>query len=588
MEYTNSNVDSEISALTNNDCHNIPGEKPLSPILNSAGLGASRRNLIKKRTKLKKTRVNLCERFRKEILSNQSPEIENIALLKNSSLVLDQLSEINSIDELAEVDRARKKFYNLITANTDRDFCFKMPSPVPKPKKVMQQMESSTNITNSLDLEDIVQENICLHLNSATIQSNKIGFQTAGGHKVEIPDGQLEKQMHLFDDILLRRQTTGKRDNKYNFLRKPNNLNNCITKTADLKLSKSFNISHHMPDISDTQLVTEAEKIMLHNNLDNITRIPKSEQFYGFHYDEITKSYEMHRNFVKSYQDFLKGQTQEKSQCIDNINYRKRQLDDIAAPESKRIRTEFDMDDKEKYSSNNGILNNISRGFSTASGKLLAISQKSLEKANKIFEEISSDLDPIKNRNETDSLLKVASLKDKNSSTGITYSTSSRKCIDVSENSLIHSNKISKEISSHQCHKIRYSSTGFSTASEKPINVSEKALKMADNIFNELNNESSSNTLIAIDNGFSKASKKILDGSENSLQAQNEISENFDISSLGQPDKIEKHSNIITKDSKEINPLRFDKNGFISTGFSTASKKPINVSESSLKKQIIF
>ncbi|XP_046391019.1 breast cancer type 2 susceptibility protein homolog [Ischnura elegans] len=251
-------------------------------------------------------------------------------------------------------------------------------------------------------------------------------------------------------------------------------------------------------------------------------------------------------------------------------------------------------------------------GFSTASGNKVAVSESALDKARKLFSEEMDTQDCAKGlssassgkmNNPPNAFSKVKNASGGFSTPGTSglpgFSSASGKKISVSEKSLAQARKLfADEVDdvtvSNDTTPLRSDTPGFSTASGKKVAVSESSLDKARQLFSEdLNTQDCSKGLSSASSGkmnnppnafskvknasggFSTPGTSLLPGFSSASGKKISVSEK----SLAQARKLFADEVDDVTVSNDTTPLRSD-----TPGFSTASGKKVAVSESSLDK----
>ena len=223
-------------------------------------------------------------------------------------------------------------------------------------------------------------------------------------------------------------------------------------------------------------------------------------------------------------------------------------------------------------------------GFSTASGKEISISEKSLSEVLKILGDVESEgqQSTEKKTNEEHEIpYSTAAVKD--SSVGFT--TASGNSVAVSEASIQKAKRFLSDKENDDCSKegtslSKISNFGFSTAAGNEIAVSEESLKKARKILNEVDNEGHQSERKAVSKkhnflcstpsvenkpvGFATASGKNVTVSEASIQKARTL--------------------LSDKQSVYCSEVGTTVGRIPKYGFSTASGKEISISKESLKK----
>ncbi|XP_029168135.1 breast cancer type 2 susceptibility protein homolog [Nylanderia fulva] len=246
--------------------------------------------------------------------------------------------------------------------------------------------------------------------------------------------------------------------------------------------------------------------------------------------------------------------------------------------------------------------------FSTAGGKPISISEKSLAKAKKLLVDESEKENDISIKHSENSFTNMNSMQP-NDMTSTLFSTAGGKPINISEKSLVKAKKLlADEAENKNDMLIKYpeksltdvnsmesnnmTSTLFSTADGKPINISEKSLAKAKKLladeaekkndvsikypeksFTDVNSMESNNMTSTL---FSTAGGKPINISEKSLAKAKKLL----------ADEAEKKNDVSIKYPEksftDVNSM--ESNNMTSTLFSTAGGKSINISEKSLAK----
>ncbi|XP_069046248.1 breast cancer type 2 susceptibility protein isoform X2 [Lepisosteus oculatus] len=248
-------------------------------------------------------------------------------------------------------------------------------------------------------------------------------------------------------------------------------------------------------------------------------------------------------------------------------------------------------------------LEKFSCGFSTASGNKVSVSEKALQEARNLL----NNIDEIENTKPDVKATSSAENLQVKSSCG--FSTASGTRIPVSEKGLQKAKTVLKEYddtpdsnvgaeikgetvefkNSVAQKKLEKFSCGFSTASGNKVSVSEKALQEARNLLNEFNEientnsdvkatSSAENLQVKSSCGFSTASGARIPVSEKGLQKAKTVLKEYDDTPDSNVGAEIKGETVRRKSSIVQNNL-----GKVSCGFSTASGKTVSVCEKALQ-----
>ncbi|XP_018571533.1 breast cancer type 2 susceptibility protein-like isoform X2 [Anoplophora glabripennis] len=309
---------------------------------------------------------------------------------------------------------------------------------------------------------------------------------------------------------------------------------NACKEGNNLKTTKddTFSLTQAICDsgISNTQII---------NAFDNILHpVEKDEDFRGFTRADIKESCTKLLNMNNSIEHSLRGFSRKRKRSksyLDNYIYNREERKsekDIFAPRKKQRNSENTLNDV-KSKDNLLVTNNNSRGFASASGKPITISEKYLKDAEAIFNNVEFSLCQDKLMLEIEDFSKN---KVVNNNSCMNFQKASGKSINISENSL----RKAKNIFDHL--DVDISNKKFnneSVVSELTVQSKENE-KKSEHFSNDTQNPfifCNNDVKQSINIGFSKASGREVNISENALNKVKNIFDNLNIDSLTNDDQ---------------------------------------------------
>ncbi|CAG9855778.1 unnamed protein product [Phyllotreta striolata] len=530
--------------------------KQLSPTLNSSRLSSFRRTRRKFKEKPAKRLVDV------------KPEPENVTntleLSEKPFSFRTDLNSIDSLDSLEEIEKNRNLAYKLLLNNKKSDSSFtnkRLTSPVHNDDKTKNSTQPPVNLGNDSSTTtdcDNLWEKISSHQPSPINLPTSSNFQTANGTAIHISREAAEKHSKLLEGVLNSNHCTS-RVNKYSFLKK--------------------SLTQKQKSVEDLNDPNESEVKITHK--DTFT------EFNGFNKIDVALAVKVYSTYMK----FIK----------EGVESRKRPLDNCELPVNKKYKTDCSLltnvnesqDNCDKKSdTQNASSSNILGGFSSASGKKVALNPTVLEKTKNIFDNV--ELESNLRQNNSKNLVKNK-LESFNKFIGNSNTPSSRL--------IVHTNSSTQK-------------GGFSTASGKGIKLDSEVIgkyksilessDMDENIpsTSSINNSKSfkipqvpkgpdnfSKNSTMQSGGFSTASNKRIKLDSQALGKAKGIIDNTDtdktVESCNKNNLVKNKLELFNKfiGDEDLSPLKCAPTA---RGFSSASGQKIQLNPEAIEKQKII
>ncbi|CAH0601936.1 unnamed protein product [Chrysodeixis includens] len=494
--------------------------------------------------------------------NNKNIKISELALAKTKNLFNDIDSDNFKFPSKSN-DKSQKTHKELNENMYGQKENFKTPYPVEEINKNFEE--------NSLKKLDFNQ--------SFTEKARFVGFKTANNKNINITDGSIARTKNIFKDIEENSDLFEKDDILKEIDNKPTNTSFVGFKTGNNKLIK----------ISETAL---AKTKNIFKDLDQIEAKKIQKDDYPIITEDISETeININKNEIKSMENTKKTLSIRKFQGFTTASNKKVKISEEALIKSKNIFKDIDNIEL-KIKDNDTTINkeienkgkdnpNKFHGFTTASNKKVNISEEALIKSKNIFKDIDNTELKMKEKDNYPNINKDIDNKGKdNPNTFLGFTTASNKKVKVSEEALLKTRNIFKDVDNIEL-KIKEKDNypiinkdienkrkdnpntflGFTTASNKKVKVSEEALIKTKNIFKDINEDEEMNKNPFDDNngksgpifkGFKTANKKTVSISKEAIDASKDIFNNI----------------------KETEFL----------GFKTASNNKVEISEKALKE----
>ncbi|XP_075228462.1 uncharacterized protein LOC142328580 [Lycorma delicatula] len=530
---------------------------------------------LPKNTKVKTFDIVLNKSSGFTTASGNKVNISKEALLKAKKFLETEIDYSESVDKLEEKIPKKGEVNNFAGFLATSEKCVNLSKePVSKAKNLFENNDGSSGKSHEL-------KTVAVH--KKEYPSNFAGFSTASGKSVRISKEALSEAKKLFAEFNI--NNGGSDESKESIQHKNEDCNffgfssDCgqttsLSKGALLKAKED-------EENNDNSGSSNKLKGITHNKIKDIgnfsgfsTASGKSVSVSEESLLKVKKLF-AEDNDNSGFTDELKESTLHSGKGVNNfngfstaggksINVSKKSLTNARKLFEDIAKDKTSSELKEQVHYRDEILNNFV-GFSTTSGKSISLSKDALSEARKLF------------KDNTEKFESSTHFKENVLSHFDDFSNIDRKSIGISGKLLSNVGKLfegdgeKSEMLVESKGKTENSFVGFSTASGKSVNVSKEALLKVKNLFAD---DNSLNDLSVLNKNCTDVSCKMLPDKKNckSFGISGKL-----LSNVGELFEVDGEKSEMLVESKGKT-----ENSFV--GFSTASGKSVNVSKEALLK----
>ncbi|KAI8433441.1 hypothetical protein MSG28_015477 [Choristoneura fumiferana] len=412
------------------------------------------------------------------------------------------------------------------------------------------------------------------------------GFQTANKKAIKISEKALQMSKKLFEDITSVENLTEDSTTENQNIRRPGNAANKIAKQKD-ELNNKENVEASIPFTTTKYLESKETEIPVFKgfqtaNNKSIKISEKALQMSKKLFEDITSV----ENLTKDIEDQNIQRTGNDGKKIEKQKdeFNNKENVDTSIP----LTTTNDLEDKslnkrllEIKNTDAGNVHKetpVFKGFRTASNKKVLISDESLAKSKKLFQDnnlIQADYDNVTATEKSKELVIQKICKNNDTNKFVGFKTASSKPISISTDALAKSESVFKDIDfediTHDNDHVKRETSdlptkcvGFHTASNKEIKISEKALAKSKQILNDMEfDDVNKDKPVGDFVGFKTANNKKVKISKDALVKSKQFFNDFELNK----------DNINDKATEDV-----------IGGFKTANNNEVRISKSTLDK----